>query len=308
MLASQQTPPEDYLESSEKLLRSLAEPEVAVGSPKKRFTNKILTPLGIGSILLLLLSSATLTYIFTNPSSRSSLGLDRFFGSKSATTAKNQSANSSTTGNSNQNSPINGPNLASDEFTDVSLDTLTQLEASPSPSPVPSPVTALPNSPNYEATAPAPASVVPPPVLPESYVDLPRAILQPPLQPGAVPPEAAPKPIPSANNPSSKAAQKKPPATPAKTTPLKQSAASPAQTPAASSTSNAKSGEFYYVVTNYNGDRSLEQARTIVPDAYIRNLPQGTKIQLGAFKLQSEADTLIEQLRQQGISASVYSP
>jgi cell division septation protein DedD len=62
------------------------------------------------------------------------------------------------------------------------------------------------------------------------------------------------------------------------------------------------------VLVNYKSDRTLEQARTVVPDAYVRNFPEGNRIQMGAFKRESEAKTLIEQLNQQGVSASIYRP
>jgi hypothetical protein len=73
-LSAAQAPPEDYLESSEQLLRSLGEQEADI-QPQKRFTDRLLTPLGIGSILLLLLSTATVGYILTNPSTFSALVL-----------------------------------------------------------------------------------------------------------------------------------------------------------------------------------------------------------------------------------------
>jgi cell division septation protein DedD len=66
--------------------------------------------------------------------------------------------------------------------------------------------------------------------------------------------------------------------------------------------------EYYRVLLNYDSDRTLEQARTVVPDAYVINLSQGARIQMGAFKKESEAQTLVEQLRQQGISASINRP
>jgi cell division septation protein DedD len=52
----------------------------------------------------------------------------------------------------------------------------------------------------------------------------------------------------------------------------------------------------------------LEQARTVVPDAYVRDFPKGSRIQMGAFKTESEAKRLVEELQRQGISASIYRP
>jgi cell division septation protein DedD len=65
---------------------------------------------------------------------------------------------------------------------------------------------------------------------------------------------------------------------------------------------------YYYVLLNDGSESTLQQARTIVPDAYTRDFPQGTRIQMGAFKVEAEAKSLIEQLQQQGISASIYRP
>ncbi|NES19008.1 MAG: SPOR domain-containing protein [Symploca sp. SIO3E6] len=68
----------------------------------------------------------------------------------------------------------------------------------------------------------------------------------------------------------------------------------------------AQKDRFYYVVSNYTGAQSLELAKTMVPDAYVRKFPEGSQIQLGAFDTETQAKTLAEQLQQEGISASVY--
>jgi hypothetical protein len=68
------------------------------------------------------------------------------------------------------------------------------------------------------------------------------------------------------------------------------------------------SDEFYYVLINSSDSSGLETAQTIVPDAYVVNVPAGTRIAMGAFKLESEAKTLVERLQQQGLSASIYKP
>ncbi|MBE9128528.1 hypothetical protein IQ258_20735, partial [Coleofasciculus sp. LEGE 07081] len=135
-----QAQPEDYLESSEKLLRSLEEQEPETKS-HKRFADRIFTPLGIGSMLLLLLSSATLSYILMNPSTRSSLGFDRWLGSQPNSEEQVETANANS---ENEQSIVNGPNLAADEFPEVNLDTLSRLQASSTPSPVPSLIAPIP--------------------------------------------------------------------------------------------------------------------------------------------------------------------
>jgi cell division septation protein DedD len=52
----------------------------------------------------------------------------------------------------------------------------------------------------------------------------------------------------------------------------------------------------------------LQQARQSVPDAYVRNLPSGAKVQLGAFSSEAAAQERVQELQQQGIPAQVYQP
>jgi|GEM_PF-6498313 len=66
--------------------------------------------------------------------------------------------------------------------------------------------------------------------------------------------------------------------------------------------------KYYYVLTEYTGDRSLEQAQRVVSNAYIGKFPQGIRIHLGAFAEIEQANTLIEEVKQQGIVAFLYHP
>ncbi|WP_083305270.1 SPOR domain-containing protein [Moorena producens] len=50
------------------------------------------------------------------------------------------------------------------------------------------------------------------------------------------------------------------------------------------------------------------KARKIVPGAFLGRFPQGTRIQMGAFKIEAKANAFANQLRQQGMSASIYIP
>jgi cell division septation protein DedD len=59
---------------------------------------------------------------------------------------------------------------------------------------------------------------------------------------------------------------------------------------------------------DYSSDRDLQKARTVVPDAYVERFPQGTRIQLGAFDRESQAKTLLNELKRQGMNASIYHP
>ncbi|MEQ8997918.1 MAG: hypothetical protein RID53_15615 [Coleofasciculus sp. B1-GNL1-01] len=282
-----QSQPEDYLESSEKLRQTLAEQETPKES-QKPITNRILTPLGVGSILLLLVSSATLTYIF-----RTSLGLD-FLETEIPTTAENSTA--TTANGENELLGVNRPNLASDdEFPDVNINTLPNLKANPTSSPSAAPIAPIPNS-QPPAAAPPTASVLPLPQLPNPASNLPSALLTPPTPP---PPTATPSVTPNSS-----------PAQPESST-NKSSEKTNKSTSAELNPNNAVSNlsdEFYYVLINSSDSSVLETAQTIVPDAYVVNVPAGTRIAMGAFKLESEAKTLVERLKQQGLSASIYKP
>lgn len=352
-----QTPPQDYLESSEQLLKSLAQEE-ATPPPKKPFAAKFLTPLGVGSILLLLLSGATAVYVLSNPSSFAALGLDRFFGKKNPTpVAPSPSATTSLTGNADNAPVVNGPDLATDEFVDLNLNTLSHLQASPkSVQPtVPVQVPALPTLPNAPVVQPVAPTVVPNNALPpRRAADLSSVLLTPSPQ-GNAPytpiPKVAPLPTPASNAPKSnntsgaayrsfktntaktkakantadkslktkanksqisttakaqnKSAQSKPSKS-AKTTEAKKQAA---QTPNQVATTPIGSGSgYYFVLLNSNSQSLLEQARAIVPDAYLETFPKGTKIQMGAYPTESEAKAMVEQLERQGLAASIYHP
>jgi cell division septation protein DedD len=83
----------------------------------------------------------------------------------------------------------------------------------------------------------------------------------------------------------------------------------PAQdTPRVTAPSPSSTETYYYVVTPYSGDPSLENAREAVPDAYVRNFEAGASVQLGAFSDSARAEELIQQLESQGIPAEIYRP
>ena len=115
--------PDDYLESSEALLRSLTEEQ-----DKKITQNKtqnthdaLLSPLGIGSMLLMLLASLTLGYVLFNPKSLPKFSLNGLF--------PGQTSNNGVNTGVGQNNPIQSqtqispiakyPNLAAEEFPEV---------------------------------------------------------------------------------------------------------------------------------------------------------------------------------------------
>lgn len=276
--------PEDYLESSEKLLQSLSQEETKV-RPQKRFTDKILTPLSVGSILLLLLCCATIAYILKNPSALKDLKFDRLFESKTSTTDPSPIQPTVAKSEPAKELPmVSGPNLAAGEFVDVNLNTLSHLPVSPTATPTPSAVRPLPVLPSL-GVPPQAIAVPPNSAPPKGSSDLAAALL-PSSGQGTVGQNKVPQVAPL-------------PAVPELSTPTVNKKAQ---------ASSATGDNNYYVVLNYSGDRSLEQARAIVPNAYVRDFPKGSLIQLGAFQRQSDAKSLLEKLQKQGLSPSIYRP
>ena len=72
------------------------------------------------------------------------------------------------------------------------------------------------------------------------------------------------------------------------------------------SAASALNPEYYYVLTEYMGDRSLALARQKVQQVSLVNLPQGVFIYLGAFKDKTQADEFVTQLKRENFSAQLY--
>ena len=68
--------------------------------------------------------------------------------------------------------------------------------------------------------------------------------------------------------------------------------------------SNSKN--YYYILTEYAGDRSLELAKAQVKQVSLVNFPQGIFIYMGAFEQRSQAEEFVASLREEGIYAYVY--
>ena len=69
---------------------------------------------------------------------------------------------------------------------------------------------------------------------------------------------------------------------------------------------SASDTEFYYILSEYRGDRSLVEARQQVPQVSIVNFPQGVFIYLGAFRDRDLAEQYLSQLEQEGLAAQIY--
>ena len=68
----------------------------------------------------------------------------------------------------------------------------------------------------------------------------------------------------------------------------------------------SSSKNYYYILTDYAGDRSLELAKAQVKQVSLVNLPQGIFIYLGAFEQKSQAEKFVTSLREEGMYAYVY--
>jgi hypothetical protein len=113
--------PNDYLESSEALLRSLTD-EASEKNQASNSNDSLLSPLGIGSMLLLLVASLTLGYVVFNPKTLPQLNFSKLFNSNpSPSTGNTQEVTSNTqTPLQPELTPIpKYPNLAAKEFPEV---------------------------------------------------------------------------------------------------------------------------------------------------------------------------------------------
>ncbi len=282
------TPPDDYLESSEQLLKSLTEePQKPRGESLEEesasLADNLLTPLGMGSMLLLLLSSASIGYLLFNPALVQRLGLNRFFPVAAPVAV---SPNPTATNSPSIAPPAISPNLANGGLENLDRNSISNLK--PSENSTRSPIPSVPSLPKPSAvTTPGKTN----PAIISGSPDLAGQLGIPPVAaPLATPPSPAAPPKPS---PSPAAARPNP---------APSSVTSP-------TTTNPRRDTYFYVVAAYDGDRSLAQARAVIPEAYIAEIPnQGTQIQMGAFLVEAEAKALIQELKQKGITATVYQP
>ncbi len=269
--AAASPPPEDDLESSKQLRRNLPAPETATPATPT-LLDRLLTPMGVGSLLLLGVATTLLGSALLAPET-----LNEVAGGWLSADEADPSASESPAGAGGLD--LEGPNLADDEFDPLDLDSLSTVETDPdAPEPPPSPAASpLDEGPRIRAED------VPEAELPGRESDLTTALLSPEVEGAAEDAEAAPSPSPSPspdleNDPA-----------------VANAVAGP-----------AAGDRFYYVVASYGGPDSLNRARNTVPEAYLRRFPQGVQIQMGAFASEGDAQALIDRLEQQGIAASVF--
>lgn len=273
---------EDYLESSEDLLKSLAEeqtPKQAERSPAE----SLLSPLGIGSMLLFLMASATLGYVVTHPNGTNNQAPNRQAAKQTPVSAPNPA---STGPGAGTGAPT--PDLASREFVDLNLGSLSTLTPKPSAAPTPQALPSPQQRSLPQVTLP-PQETAPPPAANSNGLENLSAALLPGSNQAETAAPATGQPLPEPVVPSAAAP----------------SAAAP---PPAAEPYEPAAGDYYFVVTDYSDPMSLEKAQQVVADAYLREFPAGVRIQLGAFNDAATAKTLVDQLQRQGLSAKVYRP
>ncbi|MGE5656023.1 MAG: hypothetical protein ACM37W_05360 [Actinomycetota bacterium] len=263
--------PDRYLESSEALIKSLDEAKSAAPTDNNLLTS-LFTPLGISSMLLFLLSCITLGFVVISPSGMKALGLDRFF--KPITPATVKDPNPSTPNRAELSLALpKAPNLASKEFVELDLSTLSNINYRSSPIPTPSAKPSIPPSPKAIPSSNLSRLSNLSETNKSTTNDQGLNNLSTALLPSPSPSPVKPSPVPGI------------PGNPIK----------------------AEDG-FYYVVIDFTGEQSLAQAKKAVPDAYVRKFSNGVKIQMGALSDAESAKRLVNELQEKGVTAKYYQP
>ncbi|OLP17071.1 hypothetical protein BST81_17075 [Leptolyngbya sp. 'hensonii'] len=333
---SEQADPYSYFESSEELLKTLSEEEGQMAASSGSGI-RWLNPLGIGSVLLLLFSSAGVGYVAMNQVKLHQIGLNRK--PQAAAPKVDQQPIKLPAVRSDSDGPTsipNSPDLTAKEFVNLNLNTLGTLEtnAVPNGTPPSSPTAAAaspqaqlklkttastaaktaaspkrqPGSTALPSVAPLNSSSIPfsdPPIVAvptRSPIEAAQSLPPQPTVPRTVAPPAPAQIAPTrsrAAKPSRQAASTRPAGPPKSVTPSARQEAVPGQPIAPSQPGK------YVVTTPFNGDQTLEQVKQAVPDAFVRNSPQGAQIQVGSFQDPAKAQEMVQTLQQQGINAEV---
>ncbi len=120
--------------------------------------------------------------------------------------------------------------------------------------------------------------------------------------PGATTPSSTlPSPQPTSSPGLSQSVSLSPPQTAA-------APASPSPSPAKPQALPAGSDNFFYVVTEYSGEPAFQKARQALPNAFLVNFQEGTRIQFGAFLDMGSAQALVQSLKNRGVGATVREP
>ena len=131
------TQPDDYLESSEALLRSLTDEQPQTTKPSNS-DDSLLSPLGIGSMLLLLVASLTLGYVVFNPKGLPQLNFSKLFNNNTSNPKNTEDVgNNSQPQTQPEKTYPKYPNLAAKEFPEVkNPEDVVNLQPKIQPSPI----------------------------------------------------------------------------------------------------------------------------------------------------------------------------
>ncbi len=265
-------PHRDYLESSEQLLRSL-EKDTQKEKIDTKAANSLLTPLGVGSMLVLLVSSALLGSALIAPESFSHLKLGSFkFDNRPSSSSEVETELE--VGETSQEGVVQTPNLTNSEFVELNLESLSTLPLDSSPATLSS-QSALVQVPEASPTESSSSG------LPSSSSNLTSALLPPALRPQPLEPVEPEGQVQA-------------------TTATTAEEVNPAPAPT--------NRDFYFVMVDYTGASSLATAQSLVGDAYLVKLPQGVRIQMAATPIEARAKEFAEELQKQGLVASIYRP
>lgn len=154
--------PNDYLESSEALLRSLTTGQETEKTNVPNSRETLLSPVGITSIFCLLLATLTLNYVIFNPKNLPTLNFSQAFNSHSSSTGHNTQItdHNYSTNTETKITPIpKYPNLATQEFRQLT-DPQDIVDLIPKQKPTPSTIQPSLNSiPSSPAISPLPSLV-----------------------------------------------------------------------------------------------------------------------------------------------------
>ncbi|NEQ53940.1 MAG: hypothetical protein F6K11_28060 [Leptolyngbya sp. SIO3F4] len=283
---SSDTPTEGYLESSEELLKSIADEQTEPASVPEPYSpeRKNNSLLKLAGLVLVLLGGIGVGFAITYPSQLQNLRSQIWPTSESTDTANPETSETISEASTElpdaaeppATEPVTspdgykppGPDLSTQEFKELdNVQDLVTLDVEGSTG------TTIPPTLSNPAQTPIPA-------------------------PNSTPGQAAvaPNPETSAASEATSPTQEIPTATPA--------------TPAAPTTTTAPAptGSNYYVITSYTGDASLTKARELVPDAFVRNFQAGARIQLAAFDNRAQAEDQVAALTQQGATVELFGP
>jgi hypothetical protein len=265
--------PDDYLESSEALLRSLTEEQPETKKPSNS-SDSLLSPLGVGSMLLLLVASLTLGYVVFNPKSLPQWNLGKLFNANSSPALENTEEVGS-----NVQSQIQPPSTSRPKYPNLAVEEFPEVRD-------PNDVVGL--KPKVQPSL----AVVPNPVVPDNPTNPQGALpdINTPLKPATVPVPRV-QSLPTLNLP---------PTSTAKTLPK-----AIATSPKPDTEIKPGTDGFYHIVIDNKGE-AFASARQVVPDAYLSLNKE--LIYLGAFKTKQQVKQQMHLLEAKGIKARVQQP